>query len=351
VSTRFRLLFQRDKARARAVALLGPTVAAGALLALVAASDAPRRAPAPSPAPPAKVRLTSSVPAPEPEAELIRLQDLDADAARLWNAASPVSALPNPPARPFRLEAQGVLDETRAVDCMTAAIYYEAAYESADGQRAVAQVVLNRLRHPAFPKTVCGVVFQGSTRPTGCQFTFTCDGALARRPDEAGWSRARRVAEAALRGQVMPRVGNATHYHADYVAPYWSPSLVKVAAIGAHVFYRWTGVAGLPPAFAGRYAGGEAAGLQVAAVDRLGGALADLGLAASAEATVSDVAAVVEDIPVEPAAPAAPEVEAELITPAAVAPEAETMIPAEDLDWLGEPKVRQPPRLPMPSRF
>jgi spore germination cell wall hydrolase CwlJ-like protein len=154
------------------------------------------------------------------EAGVIRLQDLSPEAARLWNAAQPISTMPNQPARPFFLKTEGVLDEARAVDCMTAAIYYEAAFESPEGQRAVAQVVLNRLRHPAFPKTVCGVIFQGSNRATGCQFTFTCDGSLAREPNPEIWNRARKIAEAALNGYVMKKVGNATHYHASYVAPY-----------------------------------------------------------------------------------------------------------------------------------
>jgi hypothetical protein len=115
------------------------------------------------------------------------------------------------------------------------------------------------MRHPAFPKTVCGVVFQGSVRTGGgCQFTFTCDGSLARKPDEEAWARARKVAEAALNGYVMKKVGEATHYHAAYVAPYWSPTLVKVAVVGQHIFYRWTGSWGEPAAFTGRYAGREA---------------------------------------------------------------------------------------------
>lgn len=191
------------------------------------------------------------------------LADLSPDEARAWNRANPISKAANPAARPFFLRAGGD-DGGRAIDCLAAAVYYEAAYETVDGQRAVAQVVLNRMRHPAYPKTVCGVVFQGSERTTGCQFTFTCDGALSRPPTVDGWAQARRVAMAALDGYVMKKVGNATHYHAEYVAPYWSPSLVKVAAIGAHVFYRWTGGWGLPPAFAGRYAGEEPEAYRVA---------------------------------------------------------------------------------------
>lgn len=192
--------------------------------------------------------------APPPMALL--LSDLTPDQARVWNLNNPVSGEPNPAAKPFVLKVRDV-NGARALDCLTAAVYYEAGYESEDGKRAVAQVVLNRVRHPAYPKTICGVVFQGSGRPTGCQFTFTCDGSLSRAPAPVAWARARKVAEAALNGHVAKSVGHATHYHADYVAPYWSPSLVKVAVIGAHIFYRWTGGAGLPPAFGGQYAGNE----------------------------------------------------------------------------------------------
>ena len=97
-----------------------------------------------------------------------------------------------------------------------------------------------------------------STRATGCQFTFTCDGSLARAPERSSWNRAREVARAALAGFVQPSVGNATHYHANYVAPYWAPTLAKTAAIGAHLFYRWSGGWGRPAAFAQSYSGREA---------------------------------------------------------------------------------------------
>ena len=116
----------------------------------------------------------------------------------------------------------------------------------------MAQVVLNRVRHPAFPKTVCGVVFQGAERATGCQFTFACDGALARTPSPAAWERARAVAESALAGHVEAKVGTATHYHADYVVPYWHTTLDKLAEIRGQIFYRWQGWWGSPKAFSGR---------------------------------------------------------------------------------------------------
>jgi spore germination cell wall hydrolase CwlJ-like protein len=281
------------------------------------------------------------------EAGVIRLQDLGPDEARRWNASNPIATGPNPSAKPFKLVAQGVLDEARAVDCMTAAVYYEAGFEAAEGQRAVAQVVLNRMRHPAFPKTVCGVVFQGAERKTGCQFTFTCDGALAHRPDDVAWGRARKVAEAALNGYVMKKVGNATHYHADYVAPYWSPTVVKVAVVGQHIFYRWTGGAGLPPAFGGRYGGDEMTGLRVATLDNLGKASPKLALSAATDvATVAAPEA--EPAPVRVAETERPP---ELVTPPAVATDAAAIVKPEDLDWQGRPKTKAAPRLAMPSGF
>lgn len=175
------------------------------------------------------------------------------DALRI-NASLPFSNSPIEAARPF--SAPTGSDYASALDCMTTAVYYEAGYESGEGQRAVAQVILNRMRHPAFPKTVCGVIYQGAPNPS-CQFSFACDGSLARAPAPAAWRRARQVAAEALRGYVMEGVGQATHYHADYVAPYWAPRLAKVKQIGAHIFYRWPGSWGRRAAFTGRYAGGE----------------------------------------------------------------------------------------------
>lgn len=133
------------------------------------------------------------------------------------------------------------LDRARAVQCLSTAIAYEAAYEPVEGQQAVAEVVLNRTRHPAYPKTVCGVVFAGSQRRTGCQFSFTCDGSLARRLPEKVMAIARAIAASALDGGNPARVAGATHYHADYVSPYWAPSLTRITKIGAHIFYRGAG--------------------------------------------------------------------------------------------------------------
>lgn len=171
-------------------------------------------------------------------------------------ALAPMAALPPPPGVAAGLVAGTPQDHWRALQCLTAAIYYEAAREPDEGQQAVAQVVLNRVAHPAFPKTVCGVVYQGSERP-GCQFSFACDGSLARKPMKAFWDRARRVAADALAGNVYAPVGLATHYHTTAVHPYWAPSLAFIGTIGAHRFYNWAGAAGKPSAFTARYAGSE----------------------------------------------------------------------------------------------
>lgn len=148
-------------------------------------------------------------------------------------------------------------DASRALDCLTAAIYYEARSQSDDGQRAVAQVVLNRVRDRAFPNSVCGVVYQGSTRATGCQFSFTCDGSMAYRRNERAWDHARTIAGQALTGAVYAPVGSATFYHANYVSPWWASSMDKIATVGAHIFYRWR--SGLESALAFRqsYSGSE----------------------------------------------------------------------------------------------
>jgi spore germination cell wall hydrolase CwlJ-like protein len=159
-------------------------------------------------------------------------------------------------ARALRIDNSGV-DRSRAVQCLTAAIYYEAESEPDAGQRAVAQVVLNRVAHPAYPKTVCGVVYQGSEKSTGCQFSFSCDGALARVPNRLFWERAAVVARDALSGYVYSPVGLATHYHTVAVHPYWAPSLNFLGTIGAHRFYSFRGPAGRAATFNFAYAGGE----------------------------------------------------------------------------------------------
>jgi hypothetical protein len=180
-----------------------------------------------------------------------------ADETELSPPRPSAGLLDSGPAAPAIHVAGSLTDRARAQHCLTLAIYYEAATEPDAGQRAVAQVVLNRVAHPTYPDTVCGVVFQGSERRTGCQFSFTCDGSLARKPARMWWDRAAAVARAALAGTVYAPVGLATHYHTVQVHPYWADSLDHVGTIGAHRFYRWRGAAGLRQAFSDAYRGGE----------------------------------------------------------------------------------------------
>ena len=222
---------------------------------------------------------------PAPPPMLIR--QLAPDQALKVNAEIPLDNGPNPAAAPFAFKGNAAT-RTQALSCLASAIYYEAGSQDESGQRAVAQVVLNRVRHPAFPASVCGVVYEGSTRPTGCQFTFTCDGSLDRRPDAAGWRRAYTIAEQALNGAVYAPVGLATHYHANYVVPYWASTLTKNAVVGAHIFYRWAGGWGTPAAFNESYSGHEPNAL----------ALRDAAVAAAAQhAAAGTVADAIADIP------------------------------------------------------
>ena len=192
------------------------------------------------------------------------------------NAERAFSGRPDTPASPFKLDANAGTRE-RALECLTQAVYYEAATEGVDGQRAVAQIVLNRMRHPAYPASVFGVVYQGSERPTGCQFTFTCDGSLARVPAQSLWKQAHKIAAEALAGKVYSQVGHATHYHADYVLPYWADSLDKSVQIGRHIFYRLKSGLGASGAFRQRYAGVEPLPLAPSTVEVTLEAIQDAG--------------------------------------------------------------------------
>ena len=174
------------------------------------------------------------------------------------NAGMPIAGLPSPAAPSISFRPTTPVDQMRSLDCLTQAIYYEAGNQSEDGMRAVAQVVLNRVRHPSWPNSVCGVVYQGPMRAGGgCQFTFTCDGSLARTAVPTLWARARQYAAEALAGRTFAPVGLSTFYHANYVFPSWAPRLVKTATIGAHIFYRLPGLAGAPGSFSDAYAGNE----------------------------------------------------------------------------------------------
>jgi spore germination cell wall hydrolase CwlJ-like protein len=123
-------------------------------------------------------------------------------------------------------------------DCLARAVYFEARSESEIGQLAVAKVVLNRLKDPTYPKTICGVVYQGSDRPNSCQFSFACDGISDQPKQRNAWVQSKRIAARALAGdQTIKILGAATYYHADYVTPKWSSSFKRLIKIGRHIFY------------------------------------------------------------------------------------------------------------------
>ena len=232
----------------------------GASCVPLKAADAPTpRAAAVAQPAPEVVQDARAVPLP-PEAEEVALTPVAASEAAAINASIPLSLGPNPRAASIVFRAGSAADQQRALQCLSEAVYYEARSESEDGQRAVAQVVLNRVRHPAYPNSVCGVVYQGPMRAGGgCQFTFTCDGSLGAAPGGFSWAQARRIAAAALAGSVYAPVGHATHYHTHEVVPAWAWKLAKVGVVGSHNFYRMHGTWGSPGAFAPRYAGREPA--------------------------------------------------------------------------------------------
>ncbi|WP_037149626.1 cell wall hydrolase [Rhizobium freirei] len=126
--------------------------------------------------------------------------------------------------------------------CLATGIYFEARGEAVKGQAAVAQVILNRVRNPAYPKTICGVVYQNEDWHNACQFSFACDNIKKRVNSPEHWHIARQVAMAVTAGKIwLPEVGSATHYHAVYVRPKWAAEMVKVGRIGMHIFYRTYG--------------------------------------------------------------------------------------------------------------
>lgn len=160
--------------------------------------------------------------------ELGRYAARDRDRAAL---ASVASFKPAHLARAEEVSAEHV--------CLAEAVYYEARSERTEGQLAVAEVVANRVRDHRYPNTVCEVVYQGATRTTGCQFTFTCDGSMALSPRGREWEAAKAIAAQVMMGVHETRTGAATHYHATYVDPVWNSGLVRTERIGAHIFYRF----------------------------------------------------------------------------------------------------------------
>lgn len=185
-------------------------------------------------------RLSSVTPAPvEPEI-------IAAGAARIPAFARVHGASDGKPVETANLRVSaGYLDlvtpETlkRETQCLAEAVYFESRSEPEAGQAAVAQVVMNRVRSGLYPTTICGVVYQNRHRYKACQFSFACEGRSLAITEPGPWEAAKRVARAVLEGQSYNRdVGNSTHYHANYVAPYWSRKLKQTDKIGRHIFYR-----------------------------------------------------------------------------------------------------------------
>ncbi len=140
----------------------------------------------------------------------------------------------------YKGETQAEFEE-RERHCLATAIYFEARGEPLKGQIAVSQVILNRVRSPKFPQTICGVVYQGQYRK-GCQFSFTCDGQSDNPRDKALWARAQELSKSFMAGEHwLPEVGYSTFYHADYVRPRWSYRMNKIDKIGRHIFYKKRG--------------------------------------------------------------------------------------------------------------
>ena len=137
---------------------------------------------------------------------------------------------------PKRTDAEEMVRQSQ---CLAQAIYYEARSESLAGQMGVAEVIANRVNDHRYPNTICDVVFQGATRTTGCQFTFTCDGAMNKQPRGAKWEKAQSIAAHVMMDLNERKTGGATHYHATYVDPVWNSGLIKTRQIGTHIFYRF----------------------------------------------------------------------------------------------------------------
>jgi N-acetylglucosaminyldiphosphoundecaprenol N-acetyl-beta-D-mannosaminyltransferase len=255
-------MFLRSKhsRRLRRLFLIWFLIVAVASMATFLMSRSPRQASQRRPSFPAETKIsTQTVPPPVVKIDLPPpdlLRPLTTEQAAEVNAKRPFTKRADSPAAGLLLK-QDAPNRLNALACLTQAIYYEAASEGVEGGRAVAQVVLNRVRHPAYPASVCGVVYQGSERATGCQFSFTCDGSLTRTPNPAIWERSRKIADKALSGYVYGAVGHATYYHADYVVPYWADSLDKTVQIGRHIFYRLRGSLGDSRVFRQTYAGEE----------------------------------------------------------------------------------------------
>jgi spore germination cell wall hydrolase CwlJ-like protein len=161
------------------------------------------------------------------------------DVAAFAPSPEEIAYRPTPEGLNFRYKGESQAEfEERERRCLAIAIYFEARGEPVRGQVAVGQVIMNRVRSPLFPETICGVVYQGQMHP-GCQFSFTCDGKTDTPRNDEQWALAQDLSKKITKGELwLPEVGYSTYYHANYVSPDWAGSMSRIDKIGRHIFYK-----------------------------------------------------------------------------------------------------------------
>ena len=136
---------------------------------------------------------------------------------------------------PLSLPTPAAANSASELKCLADTLYFEARGESTSGQKAVAEVILNRRDSGQFPETVCGVVKQGSSK--GCQFSYNCGGKTRAIREKAAYARVHKVAQAALAGAPRDLTNGATYFHTTAVSPSWSRKFTRTTKIGSHIFY------------------------------------------------------------------------------------------------------------------
>ena len=122
--------------------------------------------------------------------------------------------------------------------CLAEALYFEARGEPVEGQFAVAEVILNRVKSEEFPDSICGVINQGTGRKHACQFSYTCDGKFERIANIAVYNQLVVIARAMIDNSMRQLSGGATYYHNTSVQPSWARRFEHTATIGIHKFYK-----------------------------------------------------------------------------------------------------------------
>jgi spore germination cell wall hydrolase CwlJ-like protein len=175
----------------------------------------------------------------DPDSALMMMATSNFDIASFKPSPEEIAYHPSAEGLNFRYQGESQAEfEARERRCLSIAIYFEARGEPARGQIAVGQVILNRVRSPLFPETICGVVYQGQMNP-GCQFSFTCDGKTDNPRNDSQWAQAQDIAKGITAGELwLPEVGYSTYYHANYVRPVWAGAMSRIDTIGRHIFYK-----------------------------------------------------------------------------------------------------------------